>query len=82
MQSANMTELVSVKYMTVREDIAKHVDRLTELLEQLRLMDTALSDALEVVILVTSVKVSKLSPISPASKIPAEKELNWDDVSA
>lgn len=79
---SKMAELVCVKFTNAREDISKHVDRLAGLLEQLRSMNTPLPDSLAIGILVASIEVSELTPVTAAIKTLADKDLNWEEVSS
>ena len=51
---SKMSELVSIRYTTVKDDISKHIDRLAGIIEQLRAMGTTFEDALAIGILVAS----------------------------
>lgn len=54
---AMMPELVSARYISLREDMSAHVDQMAALIEQLRAMGTTFEDALAVGILVASIHV-------------------------
>lgn len=72
---SKMSELVSVQYKNVGEDIEKHIDGVAELLEQLGSMDAVLSDVLAFGILVASIEVMELAPVTATIKTIAEKNI-------
>lgn len=77
-----MGELVSMRYTSIRDDMSKHVDSLAGLVEQLANIGAPLDSTLAVRILVASVHVDTLMPVTGYIKTPADKDLNWKDVSA
>ena len=77
---SNMSELVSVRYSSLKEDMSKHIDSVAALLEQPRNMGTVLSDDFAIGILVASIDVHDLRPATAAIKTLAEHEINWEDV--
>ena len=79
---AKMSELVSMRYTSIRDDMARHVDRMAALIEQLRSMKTTLDDSLAIGILVASIDVPSLLPITAAIKTLAESDINWEDVTS
>lgn len=52
-----MSELVSVKYSTLRDDFDKHIDKLGYIMEKLRAMGTLFDVALIIGILVASIEI-------------------------
>lgn len=48
-----MSELVSLKSTSMRDDMDKHIDKLFGLIEQLRAMGTLFDESFTIVILVT-----------------------------
>lgn len=77
-----IVELMSNKFVSVDDDIARHIDRLAGLLEQLQGMGTKLDKTLQIGILVASIQVPELAPVTAAIKTLAEDDLKWDAVSS
>ena len=77
---AKMSELVSMRYTSLKEDLSGHIDRMAGLLEQLSSMGTSVADSLAIGILVASVEVPQLQPVTAAIKTLAENNINWEDV--
>lgn len=67
-----MSELVSVRFPSSKADIAKHIDGMAALLEQLRCMEAKMDDSLEVGILIASIDVPDLKPVVAAIKTLAD----------
>lgn len=59
----------------------KHFDKLKEIIEQLRAMETVFHEFLVIGILVASIDVPKLNPVTAAKITFAEKDVIWEDVS-
>lgn len=76
-----MSELVSTKYTSLREDMAKLVDRMTALVEQLRSMGTVFDESLAIDILVVSIDVFDLQLVTAAMKTLADADITWEEVS-
>lgn len=79
---SRMSELVSDRYKSLREDVAKHIDRLSGIIVQLRLMDTNLEDSVAVEILIWSIQVPELASETASIKKISERDLKREDVSA
>lgn len=77
-----ISELVSIRYTSLLEDLSKHIDRLAGLVEQLRGMFTVLYDSLAIGILVVSIEVSQLFPATAAINTLGDADLNCKDVSS
>lgn len=73
---SQMAELLSIRYRSVQEDMAKHVDRMAGLLEQLRSMSTMLDDSLAIAIIFASIEMAELLPITAAITTLADRDLN------
>lgn len=78
---SKMSELVSVRYSTLRDDIDKHIDKMAGLIEQLRSMGSTFDEALAIGILVASITVPDLLPATAAIKTLTEKDATWELVS-
>lgn len=76
-----MSELESLRYSNLRSDISKHIDKMAALVELLRAMDTTLDETLVIGILVASIDVTQLQPVTAAIKTLSEDKLSWEDVS-
>lgn len=79
---AKFSELVSIKYTSVKDDMSKHVDRLAGLIAQLRRMGTNFDETLAIGILVASVEAQPLLSVTAAIKTISEKDLKWEDVAS
>lgn len=77
---AKMSELVSMRYMTLKDDLSGHFDRMAGLLEQLKAMENSLDDSLYIGILVASIEVSHLLPVTAAIKTLVEKDVKLKEV--
>lgn len=77
---SKMVQLMSIKFVSIHDDISEHIYRLTELLEQLQSMGTMLDNTLSVGILVASIQVAELAPVTAATKTLAESDLKWESV--
>lgn len=77
-----MSDLVSIRYTNIREDMARHVDKIAGIVEQLRSMGTVLEDSLIIGILLASIDVVQLHPATAAIKTLSETHTTWEDVSS
>lgn len=77
---SKISELVSVRYTNVKHDITKHIDRMAALQEQLKSMEAIMDDAVQVGILIASIDVLELTPVTAAIKTLAEKDITWETV--
>lgn len=73
-----MSQLVSIRYKSVNEDISRHMDQITALVEQISSMGTNLAEDLTIGILVSSIEVSVLQTVAATMKKLAEKEIYWE----
>ena len=64
----NLSELVSLRYGSVCDDIDKHIENTAVLIEKIIAMGISLDDALAIDILVTSISVPKFMPVIAALK--------------
>lgn len=78
---SKISELVSVRYKDVKSDIAKHIDRMAALFEQLKSMEATMDEAIQVGILIASIEVPELAPVTAAIKNLAEADIKWETVS-
>ena len=78
---SKMSELVSIRYTTIKDDIAKQIDLLAGIIEQLRAMGTTFDDALAIGILVASIDVTELMPATAAIKTLTDKDMKWEEIS-
>lgn len=76
-----MSELVSAQYRSMREDMSTHVDQRAALIKHLRAMGTTFEDALAVGILVVSVYVVELAPVTAFINNLSDDKINSDTVS-
>ena len=79
---SKITELVSIRYKNVRKDIAKHVDKMSGIVSELKGMKMNLEDTLTVGVLVASIEAPELSAVAAAIKTLAEDDLKWENVAA
>ena len=77
-----MTELVSMRYTNIRDDMSVHIDKMAGLVEQLRSMGTTMDDTLAIGILVSSIEVTELLAVTASIKTLAESDINWEAVSS
>jgi len=77
---SKMTELVSLRYMSVNKDMSTHVDKMAGILEQLAAMDTRIQDELAVALLVASIEAPELEAVTAAIKTLSDDTATWDDV--
>lgn len=77
---AKMSELVSIRYTNLGEDLSHHIDRMAGLLDQLKSLGNYLDDALSIRILVDSIEVSELQAVTAAIKTQAETDIKWEEV--
>lgn len=66
---AKVTELVSSKYSSLNNSMSVHIDRLTEILDQLSAIEMTIEDSMVIGILVVSIEVQKL-PVYTFIKMP------------
>lgn len=79
---SKMSEVVSVRYSTVNDDIEKHIYKMAGLIEQLRSMGSTFDDALPIGILVASITAPDLMPATAAFKTITESYATWELVSS
>ena len=77
---SKMSELVSIAYKNSAKDIRKHIDKLAGLVAQLKAMKTPIADTIAVGILLASIPVPSLDPITAAIKTLADDQMTWDNV--
>lgn len=75
-----MSELVFIKYCSLREDMYKHIDRMNRMVEKLGSMETKLDDYLAIEVLFASIKVDQLQPVTAAIKKFSDTDINWKNV--
>lgn len=71
-----MSDSVSTRYSSLREDMAKHDDPMTSLVYRIRSMKTNLDDSLAIGILVSSIAFSHRFPATTAIKSLAEEDIS------
>lgn len=79
---SKMTELISMRYVNLKKDIGTHIDQMAAVLEQLESMETKLPDELAIALLVSSIDVPELSPVTAAIKTLSDDKAKWEDVTA
>lgn len=77
-----ISELVSIRYTTHRDDIHKHINKLAGLIKLHRSMGSTVDDALAIGILVASITVPYLMPATAAIKTLTESVMKWEEVSS
>lgn len=78
---SKISELVPVRYTSLGENMAKHIDQMAGIIDQLRSMGTKFEDPLAIGILVASIEEQQLKPATAAIKTLAESDLNRGEVS-
>lgn len=73
-----MSELIGKKYSSLRESMSVHVDTTAALIKQLLSMATTFDHTLAVGMLVSSVDVSELAPVSAYIKKLIADSLSWE----
>lgn len=79
---SKMTELVSLRYSSMKMDIGTHIDQMAGILEQLDSMNTPISSELCIALLIASISVPELAPVTAAVKTLADDVATWDTVTA
>lgn len=77
---AKVSEIVSTRYCSLNEDMSVHVDRMAGLLEQLKSRGMTIDDSLAIGILVASIDVPELMPVTASIKTLAEADVKWEEV--
>lgn len=72
---SRMSEMVSVRYTSLRYDIAKHINRLSGIIEKLRSMGTNLQDSVVIGILISSIQMTELALVTASVKTISERDL-------
>lgn len=78
---SKMSELVWVSYSNPSSDIARHIDGMEALIEQLRSMKATIEDSLAIGILIACIDVHDLLPLTAAIKLVFENQVSWEAVS-
>lgn len=79
---AKMTELISLRYTSSKQDMGKHIDKMRGILEKLDAMNTNIPHELSIAILIASVDAIELVPTTAALKTLSDENATWDTVSA
>lgn len=69
-----MTELITLKYTSLKADISAHIDHMAAMIEQLMGMNVTIEDSFSVAILVASIEVTALRSATTAIKTLAEDD--------
>lgn len=77
-----MSEFVYLNYTSLRDDMYKHIDNPNGIIEQVGAMETSLHVSFDIGVLFPSVDALKLNCTTFAIKTMADKDVNWEDVSA
>lgn len=75
-----MSDLITMKFTSLRSDLPMHIDQMRATIEQLKAMSVTIEDSFAVTILVASIEVAALRPATTAIKTLAEDDLKWDTV--
>ena len=70
-----ITELESARFVNIKSDITKHIDRMASILEQVKAMDVKIENAIQIGLLIASIDVLELRPVTAAIKTLAEKDI-------
>ena len=65
---SKLTEFVSARFVNIKSDITKHIDRMAYILEQLKAMDVQIDNSMQVCVLLASVYVLELGPVTAVIK--------------
>lgn len=79
---AKMTELITLRYDNILKDMGEHVDKMAGILEKLEGMDTSLPEEFSIALLISSIAVPELIPMTAALKKLSDDDAKWDDVSS
>ena len=63
-----ITEFVSARFVNIKFDIAKHIDRMASILEQLKDMDGKIDNAIQFGVSIESIDVLDLGSVTDAIK--------------
>lgn len=77
-----MTELVSIRYLSMRRDISLHIDQMSAIIDQLSSMGTQLPKELTVSLLMASIEVPELSSVIAAIKTISDDKMEWEAVAS
>lgn len=70
-----MSELVSLRYVSLKENIGIHIDKIEALIEQLKNIRTTIEDVLAVGIHVASIDVQQFLQVTAAIKTLSEDKV-------
>ncbi|PXF39675.1 Copia protein [Gracilariopsis chorda] len=79
---ARMTELISMRYSSIKSDVGKHIDRMKGILEKLESMNTSIPEELSIALLISSIDAEELIPVTAALKTLSDRSATWETVSA
>lgn len=79
---SRMSELVTVWYKSLCDDVARHIDVLLGIIEQLRLTKNSLENFVAIRTFISSIQVLILAAVTASIKAISERDLKWEDVSA
>lgn len=79
---SKMSELDSMRYTTLKDDLSGHMDRMAGINEQPKAMGNNFHDSLSIGILVASIELSQLLPVTAAIKRLTEKDIKWEEVTS
>lgn len=74
---SKMSELMSLRYTSISDDLTAHINNIAALVEQLKSMDIVIQDVMSVGILLASIEVPELFPVTAAIKTLAEEDVSW-----
>lgn len=75
-----MPEIVSNRFKSLQDDMSNHVDRMEGLIGQLRSMGNSCDEDIAIGILVASVEIPELLPVTASIKKLADPEISWKEV--
>lgn len=79
---SKMTELITMKYDTIKRNIGTHIDQMAAVLEQLEGMNTPIPQELSIAMLVASIQAPELTAVTAAVKTLSDEVMTWEKVFA
>lgn len=79
---AKMTELISMRYDSMKKGMGTYIDQMAGILEQLESMQTPIPTELSTALLISSIHVPELAPVAAAVKTLSDDDVTWEKVTA
>ena len=77
-----MTELINLRYDSIKKSMGTHIDQMAATLEQLEGMKTPIPDELSIALLIASIQVPELTAVAAAVKTMSDDSMTWEKVTA